>query len=185
MAGKANFYDMGLMIKLYTEDKLSCREIAKEMGLNSHQLVSRQLKLFGVVIKPQKSPAKDILDSNKDLVLDLYINQDLNTRQISKRFGITKGAVLEFLHKHKVSLRPAHAISKPFTIWMGYAIEHGKLRSRRVVEEFHGITLKDHNIVHHIDEDKLNDAPYNLLPCEDDSYHKGIHMRLRHIARRA
>lgn len=62
----------------------------------------------------------------------------------------------------------------PHAIKTGYVAEH-----IFVASEMMGGRLPDGVIVHHIDEDILNNKPTNLMICPDDQYHKIIHMRIR------
>ena len=48
-----------------------------------------------------------------------------------------------------------------------------------VAEKAMGKYLPKGAVVHHIDENGLNNAPGNLVVCQDDSYHKLIHKRAR------
>lgn len=54
----------------------------------------------------------------------------------------------------------------------GYVLEH-----IYVAETITGITLKSKNKLHHIDGNRLNNSPNNLVICEDDCYHQLIHLR--------
>lgn len=48
-----------------------------------------------------------------------------------------------------------------------------------VAEKALGKRLPKGAIVHHWDEDGLNNEPSNLLVCPDEAYHKLIHRRMR------
>ena len=66
-------------------------------------------------------------------------------------------------------------------IWLdknGYQ-RHGRDRyvHRTVAEKALGRPLKSSELVHHIDENKTNNHPSNLLIC-DNTYHKLIHARM-------
>lgn len=53
------------------------------------------------------------------------------------------------------------------------------LEHRRVVEQVLGFKLPSTVIVHHIDENRLNNTKDNLVVCQDASYHRLIHQRMR------
>lgn len=53
-----------------------------------------------------------------------------------------------------------------------------KLEHIRVAERALGKPLPSGAIVHHMDEDRLNNAPSNLVVCPNGAYHKLIHQRL-------
>src|SRR5690242_7457671 len=48
-----------------------------------------------------------------------------------------------------------------------------------VAERALGKFLPPIAVVHHIDENKLNNSPDNLVICEDDNYHKLLHKRAK------
>ena len=51
--------------------------------------------------------------------------------------------------------------------------------SRLVAEKSLGKILPEGAEVHHVDEDKQNDAPNNLVICQDRAYHFLLHQRKR------
>ena len=72
---------------------------------------------------------------------------------------------------------------------LAYAPEHpsqrkGKYRllHRMVVEKAIGHALPPRAEVHHVDGDRLNNSPANLVACEDCSYHNLLHARARALA---
>jgi hypothetical protein len=56
-------------------------------------------------------------------------------------------------------------------------------RARLVAEAALGKLLPPGAQVHHVDEDKRNDAPGNLVICQDQKYHHLLHVRARVVAR--
>ncbi len=48
-----------------------------------------------------------------------------------------------------------------------------------IVEAAIGKYLPEHAVVHHLDEDGTNNVNNNLVLCQDDPYHKLIHVRMR------
>jgi len=57
-----------------------------------------------------------------------------------------------------------------------------RLVHRMVVEKAIGHSLPARAEVHHIDEDRLNNTPANLVACEDCAYHNLLHARARALA---
>ena len=49
--------------------------------------------------------------------------------------------------------------------------------SRWIVERIRRKVLPSKAVIHHVDEDSLYDYPSNLVVCEDDAYHKLLHLR--------
>ena len=48
-----------------------------------------------------------------------------------------------------------------------------------IVEKALGRPLKRPEQVHHVDEDKINNSPGNLVVCPDQKYHYLLHLRAR------
>ena len=52
------------------------------------------------------------------------------------------------------------------------------LHSHLIAENVLGKYLPAKAVVHHINENTFDDSPKNLVICEDDNYHRIIHMRM-------
>ena len=61
----------------------------------------------------------------------------------------------------------------------GYAFGRSLSMHRAVVEKAMGKPLPEGSVVHHWDEDGLNNEPTNLLVCPDEAYHNLIHRRMK------
>lgn len=68
----------------------------------------------------------------------------------------------------------AHVPAHPRAGKKGYVYEHVL-----VVEKALGHYLPKTADIHHVDEDGTNNAPANLVACQDRGYHKLIHQRQR------
>lgn len=64
------------------------------------------------------------------------------------------------------------------------AVEKGNsVREHRLVaEKALGKPLPAGVVVHHIDEDRTNNSPSNLVICQNDTYHKLLHANMRIVA---
>lgn len=62
----------------------------------------------------------------------------------------------------------------PHAVGRGYVLEH-----RLVAESALGRPLPSKAVVHHHDEIRDRNVPGNLVLCEDENYHKLLHMRMR------
>lgn len=69
--------------------------------------------------------------------------------------------------------RPGH----PRATKAGYVCEH-----ILVVEAALGRSLPDDAVVHHVDENRGNNANTNLVACQDRAYHNLLHRRMRALA---
>jgi hypothetical protein len=57
-----------------------------------------------------------------------------------------------------------------------------KLRHREVVEQRDGRELDPKEVVHHLDGNKKNNSPDNLLLCSDKSEHRHVHAQLERLS---
>ena len=61
----------------------------------------------------------------------------------------------------------------------GYRKAHGRLEHRAVAEQLLGRPLKSSEVVHHIDGDKRNNAPENLVVLPSQSEHMKLHLNAK------
>jgi len=74
------------------------------------------------------------------------------------------------IHGYPVVRAPAHDRAAPH----GCVFEH-----ILIVEKAMGKPLRRPAEVHHVDESRTNNAPTNLVVCENSAYHKLLHQRQR------
>jgi len=60
-----------------------------------------------------------------------------------------------------------------------YTIDGFKPRALLVAEKALGKPIKRPAMIHHVNENKLDDDPQNLVVCQDKAYHNTIHKRTR------
>uniref|UniRef100_A0A6M3LBL2 Putative HNH endonuclease n=1 Tax=viral metagenome TaxID=1070528 RepID=A0A6M3LBL2_9ZZZZ len=113
--------------------------------------------------------------------------------QTNRKKGWVKGEPLRSINGH---LQKLHKGDKAFN-WKGgkhshlnrtlvfkpdhhRAMQDGYVKnSILVVEEVTGLKIKKPTVIHHIDEDSMNDSPSNFVVCENQAYHNFIHKRKR------
>jgi hypothetical protein len=66
------------------------------------------------------------------------------------------------------------AVGHPRANKQGYVMEHILVAERAL-----GKPLPPGAQVHHVDKDRTNNAPSNLVICEDAAYHQLLHNRMR------
>lgn len=94
-----------------------------------------------------------------------------------KRFGYIKGQPFAFLpgHNRRVSRRPdVYSRQRVAGSQHGSVLEH-----RLLAEQALGKPLPKGVQVHHVDGNRRNNAPTNLVICQDQSYHLLLHARTR------
>jgi hypothetical protein len=69
-----------------------------------------------------------------------------------------------------------------FTYAGGYSFGRNVSKHIAVAEKALGRRLPPGAVVHHVDENGLNNEPTNLVICPDEAYHKLLHRRMRALA---
>ena len=105
---KKDIYDTDV-IKMYLEDKLSKREIAKKYKCDS-SVISGILKENKIEEYPVghfrlgKSPPNKLNLDNKSIA-DIYVNQDKSSKEIAKEFKCNVSVILRILKKEGIELK--------------------------------------------------------------------------------
>lgn len=157
----------------------------------SKNTVSRALTKFG--IEKHKPTSKYPLLNDSEWLKNAYLVKKMSTEDIAKIVGCNEGAVhYKLTHTYKVTLRSlseaqrikfpngrkkekshlwkggriiniqgyicVHCPEHPHAMTNGYVLEH-----RLVMEKKLGRYLESYESVHHVDGDKTNNAPENLV----------------------
>jgi len=146
----------------------------------------------------------NILDQIRkdEFIENQYLEFGLSQHQIAKKMGVSQATVWRCLKRLRVKCRPraetnsgskngrwkgGRRITKdgyvliwspghPFSDMDKYVLEH-----RLVVEKAIGRYLNKEERVHHINGKKSNNAPSNLVACQDEKYHQLLHLREREL----
>jgi hypothetical protein len=118
-------------------------------------------------------------------------------KQNNTRYGWIKGELFKFIHGHNQRGLEGHSRGKfgdqspnwkggrrieggyvvVYNPSHGRADAYGRVREHIVVaEEMNGGPLQKGAIVHHIDGNKLNNNPANLMICRDRAHHCYLHL---------
>ncbi len=97
-------------------------------------------------------------------------------RQTETKRGYVKGQPVRYLPGHNQKTRQRKS---------GYRMRHDTISGRCVFEHILiaekalGRPLPQGAQVHHVDENKLNNGPGNLVICQNVAYHKLLHVRTK------
>ena len=105
---KINLSEKGLR-KLYEDEKLSSRQIAKKFGCGKTTILEL-MKKYGILARDKKETGKMIVHPikykiSKDELVDSYIKKQLSMGQIAKSYGTTSSVVYTKLRKHGIPSR--------------------------------------------------------------------------------
>jgi hypothetical protein len=140
---------------------------------------------------------KENVKKDKLKIIDLYVNKHYSMDKISQLYYCTSGTIFKYLRKWGVSKpNQAKSLSKRLTknpAWKagqlfrggylfvkadnhpyknnkGYVAKH-----RLVAEEKLGRYLKDKEVVHHLDNNKINNSIENIYVFNNCGEHKAYH----------
>jgi hypothetical protein len=94
----------------------------------------------------------------------------LSEAQIGEKGNNWKGGISEMRNKYHASYKPDHPLANK----RGYVLNH-----RLIMEAFLGRYLKPEEVVHHINEDTLDNRLENLMLFANDKKHRAFHMELK------
>ncbi len=132
--------------------------------------------------------------SDEELI-ELYINQDLSSIKIAKIFNVRVSSVCRRLGKlgliKSATGHEGRNGKKGTVLSNGYPViydpthprakSNGYVREHIVVaEQMLGRSLKDGEVIHHINENKTDNRPENLMIFANNSEHMKYHWALRH-----
>lgn len=104
-------------------------------------------------------------------------------RKTNRKIGWVNGMPIRFINHHHRRSSHENWDEGATTTRDGYISKRkdfgGKMEHVLVAEKSLGRLLPPRANVHHVDENPSNNAPMNLVICQDLAYHKLIHRRMR------
>lgn len=131
-------------------------------------------------------------------LIDLYINQDLSSIKIAQILGVSVSFVCRHLRKFGLIKPPTGAYGrngKKSTVYInGYPVlyipDHPRAKSNGYVrehiiiaEQTLGRHLDTEEVVHHINGDKTDNRPENLMVFPNNAEHMRYHWALRKMGK--
>lgn len=105
MTGKAFIQlDVGLLIRLYVDERKTTRQIAEVMGAG-HKTIARRLVAAGIELRPPGPDRHDRL-RNKSWLHEQYAVSRKSLHAIAEEVGASAGVVRGWLKQHGIDRRP-------------------------------------------------------------------------------
>ena len=116
---------------------------------------------------------------DKSWLIEQYINQKKTIEQIAEISNVSSSTIQNRLVKNDIPRRKL--IGKINPNWKGGISRYNENYKEKIGEVI-GRTLKNDEIVHHIDNDGRNNLLSNLFICKDYQHHALIHKQIKHIS---
>lgn len=190
--------------KLYCKENLTIEQLLPIIGCKSKDTVAKILKENGIDTNNNKRISNKTKKGMTDEEFKSYLNNEYNIKyksmiEISKNLGVSHPIVKKYLIKYGFRIRTKQEQQSSIysSNWKGgkrkkkegyieiYYPTHPRANSRKcvyehilVAERMIGRQLNDNEVVHHIDRNKSNNNPNNLLVLTR-SEHAKLHIQAK------
>ncbi len=93
--------------KLYVDEELSIKQVAKKLGYKNAGPISLRLKKMGIMCRKIPNPPRKIPNSNWPLIAERY-NKGESSVDIAKSYNVHKATIIKILKNQNVTIRQRH-----------------------------------------------------------------------------
>ena len=177
------------LLAIYNQEGMTIKKMCKIVGCKSDMTMSKILRQNGIDTNRNKKLSFNKRGRRTDeefaeFLIEEYINKKRSMTSIAKELNISWIVVSSYLDKYGIPKRnkSEQQQGKGSSNWKGgrriksngyvelYMTSHPKANKRKciyehqyVAEQMIGRLLKDNEVVHHIDRNKSNNDPSNLV----------------------
>lgn len=188
-----------ILHKAYIDEGKTLKEMCNIIGVTSPITVSKILKAYGFDTNKNSKATNQTKNGRTDkefkqLLIEEYVKNRRSIDSIAQELSVSNRTILNYLKRYGISRRSRNEKSScftggrnicsngyveiivpghPATNARGYVYEH-----RIVAEKKLGRYLRSDEVVHHIDGNKTNNSPDNLIVLSNED-HATLHALLK------
>lgn len=162
LRGKLSGVSREEFIQMYHIDELSSIDIAKKLNCAKCSVLRKMEKLN----IPRRTVGEALSEREMPQEVKKKISKTMKMIQQGERHSSWKGGRIVNSSGYMLVWKKDH----PFAGNKGYVFEH-----RLVAEKILGRYLTHEEVIHHIDNNPLNNSPKNLMLCRNNGEHRSVH----------